>query len=248
MGAAVPVKRSIARAAAVTPHRISGSMRRLAATLLVAAIPLIDVAAGSGRADGTAVEKYLARPVVATQYRATRRLEATGSGQRGWLDARTEFSPAAGMHYEVTAEGGSGLIRSRILRSLLEQEKTLIAKGDADTVAIDATNYRFADGGTTGDGLVRVLLEPRRKHRALIAGAMFLSPDDGDLVRVEGRLAKSPSFWLKKVEVVRTYARINGVLVPIALQSTAQVRLLGGSSLHMTYDYSEVNDGPVVTP
>jgi hypothetical protein len=242
----VPTKTAIAGAAANQPDEFQRSMRRLVAMLLLSAGVLIEVTAGSGPADGTAVEKYLARPVVATQYRATRRLEATGSGQRGWLDARTEFSPASGMHYEVTAEGGSGLIRSRILRSLLEQEKTLIAQGDAETVAIDATNYRFADGGTAADGLVRVLLDPRRKHRALIAGAMFLSPDDGDLVRVEGRLAKSPSFWLKKVEVVRSYRRINGVLVPIALQSTAQVRLLGGSSLHMTYDYSEVNDGPVV--
>jgi hypothetical protein len=220
-----------------------------AAVVLVGGVlALSEVAASRAPSDGTAVEKYLARPVVATQYRATRRLEATGSGQRGWLDATTEFSPSSGMHYKVTAEGGSGLIRSRILHSLLEQEKTLIAKGDADTVAIDATNYRFADGGTTDDGLVRVRLEPLRKHRALIAGVMFLSPDDGDLVRVEGRLAKSPSFWLKKVEVVRRYSRINGVLVPVALQSTAQVRLLGGSSLHMTYQYSEVDDSPVVAP
>jgi hypothetical protein len=220
-------------------------MRRLAAMVVLAIIASFDVTARGTSTDASAVDKFLARPLVATQYRAMRRLEATGSGQRGWLDARTEFSPASGMDYEVTAEGGSGLIRSRILRSLLEQEKTLIAKGDAETVAIDATNYRFADGGTTADGLVRVLLDPLREHRALIDGAMFLSPADGELVRVEGRLAKSPSFWLKKVEVIRSYARINGVLVPMSLQSTAQVRFLGGSSLRMTYDYSEVGDAPV---
>ena len=215
----------------------------------VAGTPDTSVSRPSGmaaKADGTAViEKFLARPVVPTQYRAMRRLEATGSGQRGWLDAQTAFTPAAGMQYEVMAEGGSGLIRSRILRSLLEQEKVLIATGGADRVAIDRSNYGFTPGGVTPDGHVQVTLLPLRKHRALIAGTMLLAPDDGELVRVEGRLAKNPSFWLKKVDVVRSYARINGVLVPLSLQSTAQVRLLGGSSLRMTYHYTEIDNRAV---
>src|SRR5687767_3242529 len=102
--------------------------------------------------DTAAIDKFLARPLVATQYRAIRRLEATGSGQRGWLDAQTEFSPAAGMHYEITAEGGSGLIRSRVLRFLLEQEKELIATGTA-AMAIDRSNYRLSANGVAPDGL-----------------------------------------------------------------------------------------------
>jgi hypothetical protein len=217
-------------------------------TLAAAVVLVLQFTAGGAPRDVTAVDKYLARPVAATQYVAVRELEATGSGQRGWLEARTEFSPASGMRYEVTAEGGSGLIRSRVLRSLLEQERTLIANGDAASIAIDTSNYRFEEAGVSDDGLVRVMLHPLRKHRALIAGAMFVSPADGELARVEGRLAKSPSFWLKRVDVVRTYARINGVLVPISLQSTAQVRLLGGSTLRMTYRYSEVDSQPVLRP
>jgi hypothetical protein len=232
-------------------------MRLLAILVLLNAIVGATAAATPGtslsrptgvaaKADGTVViEKFLARPFVPTQYRAMRRLEATGSGQRGWLDAQTAFSPAAGMQYEVTSEGGSGLIRSRVLRSLLQQEKELIATGSADSVAIDRSNYTFSAGSVTPDGLVPVTLQPLRKHRALIAGTMFLAPDDGDLVRVEGRLAKNPSFWLRKVDVVRSYARINGVLVPLSLQSTAQVRFLGGSSLRMTYHYTEIDNRAV---
>jgi hypothetical protein len=234
-----------------TAHPIAGrrcTHRLLAAALAATVVTFVEIAAGNTPRNTTAVAKYLARPVTPTQYVAVRQLEATGSGQRGWLEARTEFSPMSGMRYEVTAEGGSGLIRSRVLRSLLEQERALIANGDTDTIAIDASNYRFEEAGMDDAGLVRVMLHPLRTHRALIAGAMFLSPEDGELVRVEGRLAKSPSFWLKRVDVVRTYARINGVLVPVALQSTAQVRFLGGSTLRMTYRYSEVDDHPVDAP
>ena len=39
--------------------------------------------------------------------------------------------------------------------------------------------------------------------------------------------------------------RIKGVLVPVLLESTAQLRLLGGSTLRMTYRYSEIDDRPI---
>ncbi len=90
-------------------------------------------------------------------------------------------------------------------------------------------------------GLASVLLTPRRKERVLIAGTMFLRPMDGGLVRLQGRLAKSPSFWLKHVDIVRHYDRIAGAIVPVALESQAQLRPLGAATLRMTYTYLEIN-------
>jgi hypothetical protein len=76
---------------------------------------------------------------------------------------------------------------------------------------------------------------------------MFLSPESGDLVRVEGRLARNPSFWVRRVDIVRTYERIEGALVPVAVESVAHVRFFGTSTLRMTYQYSEI-DGRAVRP
>ena len=45
----------------------------------------------------------------------------------------------------------------------------------------------------------------------LVDGTIYLNPDNGELVRMEGRLAKSPSFWTRRVEIVRWYRRIAGV-------------------------------------
>ena len=67
----------------------------------------------------------------------------------------------------------------------------------------------------------------------------------GELVRLEGRLAKSPSFWVKSVDIVRSYDRIDGVVVPVALDVSATLRLLGPATLHMTYAYSEIKGRPV---
>jgi hypothetical protein len=192
-----------------------------------------------------AMEEFLSRSQVAHQYRALRHLEASGGGQRGWLDARTHFAPDTGMQYEVTAEGGSGYIRSRVLRPLLQQEQELIAAGRTGSVALDVSNYQFSLAGETADGLVRVAMRPLRRDRALIAGELVLAAHTGELLRVNGRLAKNPSFWTKRVDVARVYASINGVVMPVTLDSAAELRLFGRSSLRMAYDYTEVDHRPV---
>ncbi len=191
-----------------------------------------------------AIRNFLARPWVAHQYSASRRLEASGSGHRAWLDVRTDFSVASGLLYEVTAEGGSGYIRSRVLRSLLDEEQRLIARRGESGVALTTDNYEFTPEGIDEEGLAIVRMRPLRKDRSLIAGRMFMTVD-GDLRRVEGRLAKNPSFWVTRVNVIRSYRRINGVLMPVSLNTTAQLRLLGASELRMTYRYSRIDERPV---
>ena len=191
-----------------------------------------------------AMQSFLDRPTTAHQYSATRRLEASGSGHQAWLDVQTDFTVAAGLAYQVTAEGGSGYIRSRVLRSLLDEEQQLIARNGGATAAISAANYQLTPEGFTEEGLAVVAMRPLRKDRSLIAGKMFLS-EAGDLVRVEGRLAKNPSFWVTRVNLIRSYRRINGVTMPVSLETTAQLRLLGSSALKMTYRYAQVDERTV---
>ena len=176
-------------------------------------------------------------------YRAVRRLEAENGDRRGWLEAVTSYAADSGFSYQVTAEGGSSAIRSKVLRAVLEGERELIAQREA--ASIDVNNYAFQPNGVDDEGLANILLSPKRKEPALVAGTMFLQPVDGDLVRVQGRLAKSPSFWVKDVQIVRSYRRIQGVVVPIALESTARVRMLGPATLRMTYSYSEIDGNSV---
>lgn len=214
----------------------------LAMTLLALQLAAANVANPDAAA---AMEKFLARPAIAHQYSASRRLEASGVGQRGWLNVETRFTPASGLQYEVTAEGGSGYIRTRVLRSLLDEEQRLIARGGAPGAAISSSNYQFSPEGVNEEGFVVVNLKPLRKDRSLIIGQIFLTPFEGELERVEGRIAKNPSFWVTRTNIVRSYRRINGVLMPVLLETTAQLRLLGSSALRMTYRYSHIDEQPV---
>ncbi len=78
----------------------------------------------------------------------------------------------------------------------------------------------------------------------LVDGRMVLTPDGRDLIRVEGRLAKNPSFWTSLVNVVRRYATLGGVRVPVSTETTAKIKFVGNSQLEVAYEYETVNGRP----
>lgn len=191
------------------------------------------------------IDRFFAQASRQADYRGTRRLEAENGKRSGWLDAATEYAHDTGFRYQITAEGGSEYIRKKVLKAVLDGERAVVASGEDTRSALARTNYNFQPSGINGDGLVRVLLSPRRKERALVAGVMLLRPDQGELVRVEGRLAKNPSFWVRNVDIIRTYERIGGVVVPVGMDTKAHIRFLGSATFRMTYRYSEINGQPV---
>jgi len=217
----------------------SGRNKSLGILLLALVIPPTLLATALDTADHS-MRQFLEQDDTQHPYRAIRRLEAENGGRRGWLEAVTEYSVEGGFSYQVTAEGGSSLVRSKVLRAVLEGEREVIAQGEASRASLALANYAFQPNGVDDDGLANILLSPKRKERVLLSGTMFLLPG-GDLVRLQGRLAKNPSFWVRNVEIVRSYKRIEGVVVPVTLESTAHVRVFGPASLRMTYLYSEID-------
>lgn len=218
----------------------------IAVLLLLMAIGQTLFATVSTSADDS-IREFLAQDVAQPAYRAVRRLEAGNGSRTGWLEALTEYSQETGFRYEVTTEGGSSYIRWKVLRAVLDGEHEVIAQGEAARSALTRANYTFQTNGVDAEGLANIVLSPRRQERVLVSGTMFLQRDGG-LVRLQGRLARSPSFWVKHVDIVRSYERINGATVPVALESSAQLRMLGAATLRMTYTYSEIDGQPVGPP
>ena len=149
-------------------------------------------------------------------------------------------NPTHGFRYEVVSEDGSSIICSKVLRAALEAEQQ-VSSATRDQASLIPANYEFLDTSAAPVNLVRVVVRPRRKHVMLVDGAVYLEPESADLVRVEGELSRRPSMWTRHVRVSREYARINGVHVPVAMQSTAEVLIVGASSFSMTYRYVEIN-------
>ena len=217
---------------------------RLIPAMLAPALVVLGTA-GAILADSpsTDLDRVVARANESEQcsYRAYRRLEAaTGDSRHGWIEVWTEVSPGRGLTYEIVGEGGHEYIRNKVLRDVLNSEQKLVANGQPLRASLTAANYSFADGGLTDTGLLRVQLTPLKKANGIVDGSLFIDPADGRLARIEGRLVTNPSFWLRNVDVVWTYARLGGAVVPVEVSSTGRVRMFGASSFRMQYEYATI--------
>jgi hypothetical protein len=227
-----------------------GLRRSLSALSVVALFAAHVGATGPAGASPHILQRFLALDdPTPTQFRALRHLEARNDKfeKSAWMDVWTE-ADAAGFRYHIVCEDGSDYIRSRVFRASLDAEREMWSSGAPDEAALTPANYVFEDRGTQPDGLSSLAVKPRRKNVLLVDGSIYLNPDDGELVRMEGQLSKTPSFWTRRVAIVRWYQRIAGFRMPTALESVASVRIAGESTFRMTYEYESINGQRVGTP
>ncbi|HEX5474403.1 MAG TPA: hypothetical protein VFX12_07065 [Vicinamibacterales bacterium] len=233
--------------------QLPAARSRLNAIAIICVAALAAGADAGLRADGRssdagpAASRFLARhdPPLRS-YRCYRRLHASSPrfGQEAWLTASTELDHGV-FRYRIVNERGSEYIRKKVLRAVLDHERELIDGGGAARGDLTRENYEFGAGGFDEDGARYVALHAKRKDVLLVNGRMVLSPDTDDLLRVEGRLSKNPSFWTSRVNIVREYGRVAGVRVPVSVTSTASIRFAGTGRLEMVYEYESVNGRPV---
>ena len=176
------------------------------------------------------------------QYRAYRRMHAFNErfGQEAWLECWTEFDQG-GFRYDITTERGSDYVRNKVLRTLLRREQELVANGQADRADFTAENYEFTQSGVDADGQRYVILKPRRKDVLLVDGRIVLNSEGNDVVRLEGKLSKNPSFWTNLVNVIQQFARFDGVRVPVSIESVAKLKFAGLSRMDVQYEYETIN-------
>jgi hypothetical protein len=144
------------------------------------------------------------------------------------------------MSYRILAEDGAARIRGA-LKGILDGEREATLPGKSRNAALTLENYEFQPGPVDQHGLVALRITPRRRDAALVDGTIFVTATEADLVRVEGRLAKSPSFWTRSVDVMRRYARRAGRAMLVEVRSLADVKLVGPTEFVMSYEYQSVD-------
>jgi hypothetical protein len=236
-------------------------IRSVIAVMLVAGTSLAaqDVAqvpagSGNGGSHAALLEQFLSRTdPPPTSYRAFRRLEARNERFKvdGWMEVATELDAEKRFTWTIVEEGGSSYVRNKVLRKALEAEQDAVARNDPTGAALSKANYVFDDRHDSAHadvpaGLARLGITPRRRDVLLVEGNVWLAKQDGDLLQIDGRLSKSPSFWTRNIDVMRRYARVAGVRVPVEMTSVADLRVAGRSSFRMTYRYQTING--VVVP
>jgi len=197
------------------------------------------------------IERFLTRDELPLHaYRAQRTLRAVNKRfhAEATLEAITELTADGTFRYQIVREEGSEAIRKRVLHAVLRDEQRLWQRGDPRRSSVSPENYTFLLDEVTaaadvGDEAL-IAIKPLRRDALLVDGRIAVN-GSGDLRRVEGRLSKSPSFWTSRVDVIRLYARIGGVRVPISTTSVAHVKIAGRSEFEMTYCYESINGQPV---
>jgi hypothetical protein len=231
-------------------------IRRLLPRLIIATLgtAIVSPLGATGRPDAalasSALQQFLAlKGDSLVRYRALRHMEASCEhfASAAWMDVWTEVDAGGSMLYRIAGEGGSDYIRSKVFRGLLDAEQKAVTSGAPNRAGITTDNYLF-DHREGEDGLASIGITPRRKDMLLVHGSIFLRPDDGELVRIEGRLSKTPSFWVRRVDIVRHYRRFDGISMPVGVDSIANLLVAGRSTFRMTYEYESIEGRLIGNP
>lgn len=154
----------------------------------------------------------------------------------GKFHAFRQISKLGQITYHGLKFFGDNTIKNDVIGRYLRAENE--AK-DVAQLAITPANYHFKyKGMNASDGhLVHVFqLTPRKKSVGLFKGELWLDAQTCIPVRESGRLVKSPSIFLKKIEFVREYEVKDGIAIPRHIESMIDTKLWG--TAEMSIDFS----------
>jgi hypothetical protein len=163
-------------------------------------------------------------------YAVTREYRLSAAGDRrpsSEVVAQVDFFPPAAKDYSIVRAEGSGRGTS-IVRKLLAHEVSMAVHPEQHEIS--RRNYNFALLGREtieGHECYVLKLYPKREAVELIAGKAWVDANNFAIRRVEGETAKSPSLWIKDLNVTVNFGQVNGVWVQTSTQAVAQVRFIG---------------------
>ena len=156
--------------------------------------------------------------------------ELPDTSQRGAFELQRSFVAPRSLSFKALSFTGDAFVKSNVIARLLQSEVDYVTKGDPEQEALTAVNYKFSFKGDQDlDGhMVHVFqVKPRHKRPGLFKGHIYLDAFTGSLVRSEGAVVKSPSFFIRKIEFVQDYADVDHFTLPVHLHTTARARFVG---------------------
>jgi hypothetical protein len=139
--------------------------------------------------------------------------------------------------YEILSTNATGLQKT-IFKRILDGEVEAAAHKDSE---VNPDKYEGKPLGTRiidGRECQVVQLTPKQRTKYVVDGSACVDTKDAAIVRLEGRLAKSVSFWVGKPYIVQDFRKIGQFWYSSMNRSTADVKLLGATELTIRYiDY-----------
>jgi len=140
--------------------------------------------------------------------------------------------------FAIVSSAGWGGARNHVFPKLLSAEVDASQPGSRDRSRIIPENYSFEMVGaeTVNDRPSYVIaLSPKTANKYLMNARIWVDAEDYAIVRIEGQPAKNPSFWIKSVHFVHTYAKQGPLWLPLSNNSVTDVRIFGSTELKIDY-------------
>jgi hypothetical protein len=168
--------------------------------------------------------------VVIREYRLS---SANNSGANSDVVAEVDFRPPATKDYKIQKSSGS-IRGQQVVRRILDHEVETASNSSNTRAALDGDNYDFTYLGEAildGQACYLLGLKPKRKDRDLIYGQAWVDKSSFFVRRIEGDMAKTPSWWLKRIHVSLTFADVKGTWLQTNMEAVADVRVAGPHTL-----------------
>jgi outer membrane lipoprotein-sorting protein len=140
--------------------------------------------------------------------------------------------------FTIVSESGSGSVRNRVFKKLLEAEQESMREENRQRSAITPENYTFQISDykrTDADEFYVLDAQPRTRNKFLFRGLIWVNAKDFAITRVEGEPAENPSWWTLKTAFKRSYQKIGDFWLPESNESETKVRILGTAVLSIEY-------------
>ena len=108
---------------------------------------------------------------------------------------RADYHAPNKKEFTIVSENGSGTVRNRVFKKLLEAEQESMREENQQRSAITPENYTFlvVDHQLTDADEIYVLeARPRNKNKFLFRGRIWVNATDFAITRVEGEPAQNP--------------------------------------------------------
>lgn len=172
------------------------------------------------------------------------RAELPDTAQEGEFELQRKYEAPHTLQFTPVHFTGDGFVKSNVITRLLQSEVDHLQKDDPSLTAISPANYKFSYKGMSRvqDRMVHVYqIKPHKKRPGLFKGKVYLDARTGALVRAEGSVVKSPSFFVKHIEFLEEYADVQSFTLPVHVHSEAQARIVGRTIVDIVHrDYQPV--------
>jgi hypothetical protein len=158
------------------------------------------------------------------------RAQLPDTSQYGEYEVQQHYLAPRTLEFKAVRFTGDTFVKTNVITRLLQSEVDHVQKDDPALNAISPANYKFSYKGTNEfqGRMVHVYqLKPRQKRVGLFKSRIYVDAYTGSLVRAEGRPAKSPSLFVKKLDFVQDYADIGPFTLPVHIHSEATARIVG---------------------